>query len=108
MSKTALIIVDVQYDFLPPSGALAVPEGNQIIPRIKDHLSNDTGKWRSVIATQVRPSITCNITTDNRIITLKDIYHSHRVIVVVNLLKSLLSKMAGGGRRNMLCGLIIV
>lgn len=56
MSKTALIIVDVQYDFLPPSGALAVPDGNQIIPRIKDLLSTDngTGKWRSVIATQVR------------------------------------------------------
>ena len=56
MSKTALIIVDVQYDFLPPSGALAVPDGNQIIPRIKDLLStgNGTGKWRSVIATQVR------------------------------------------------------
>ena len=55
MSKTALIIVDVQYDFLPPSGALAVPEGNQIIPRIKELLSTDTGgKWRSVIATQVR------------------------------------------------------
>jgi len=59
MSKTALIIVDVQYDFLPPSGALAVPEGNQIIPRIKDLLSTGT-KWRSVIATQVRPSTTCN------------------------------------------------
>ena len=58
MSKTALIIVDVQYDFLPPSGALAVPDGNQIIPRIKDLLSTDngTGKWRSVIATQVRPA----------------------------------------------------
>lgn len=31
--KTALIIVDVQYDFLP-GGALAVPNGNSIIKRI--------------------------------------------------------------------------
>jgi nicotinamidase len=54
MSKTALVIVDVQSDFLPPSGALAVPNGNEIIPRIKDLLSNSY-KWRSVIATQVRP-----------------------------------------------------
>jgi hypothetical protein len=77
MSKTALIIVDVQYDFLPPSGALAVPEGNQIIPRIKDLLSTDTGKWRSVIATQVRPSTSCNSVTDGRIITLKGIYRLH-------------------------------
>ena len=55
MSKTALIIVDVQYDFLPPSGALAVPEGNKIIPRIKDLLS--TQQWTTVIATQVRFAI---------------------------------------------------
>jgi nicotinamidase-related amidase len=108
MSKTALIIVDVQYDFLPPSGALAVPEGNQIIPRIKDLLSTDTGKWRSVIATQVRPYITSDYGADDRIITLKDIYHLHRVTKGVNPLMSLLSKMAGGGRRNIPFGLIIV
>jgi nicotinamidase/pyrazinamidase len=35
----ALIIVDVQNDFLP-GGALAVPEGNQVIPVIND-LSQD-------------------------------------------------------------------
>jgi nicotinamidase/pyrazinamidase len=29
----ALVIVDVQYDFMP-GGALAVPQGNKIIPRI--------------------------------------------------------------------------
>jgi nicotinamidase-related amidase len=108
MSNTALIIVDVQYDFLPPSGALAVPEGNQIIPRIKDLLSTDTGKWRSVIATQVRPSTTCMNGADGRITTLRGIYHSHRVIVGVNPLMSSLSKMAGGGRRNIPFGLIIV
>jgi hypothetical protein len=107
MSKTALIIVDVQYDFLPPSGALAVPEGNQIIPRIKDLLSTGS-KWRSVIATQVRPSTTCNYGADGRIITLKDIYHLHRVTTGVNPLMFLLSKMVGAGRRNTPSGLIIV
>lgn len=58
MSKTALIIVDVQNDFLPPSGALAVPNGNEVIPRIKDLLNSaGNGRWRSVIATQVRPTL---------------------------------------------------
>lgn len=52
MSKTALLIVDVQDDFLPPNGALAVPNGKEIIPLIKDLLS-DAYEWKSVIATQV-------------------------------------------------------
>ena len=52
MSKTALVIVDVQDDFLPPDGALAVPNGKEIIPLIKDLLS-DAYEWKSVIATQV-------------------------------------------------------
>lgn len=37
--KTALIIVDVQYDFLP-GGALAIPDGDAIIPIISDLLAN--------------------------------------------------------------------
>ena len=32
-SKSALVIVDVQYDFLP-GGALAVSDGDQIVPII--------------------------------------------------------------------------
>ena len=52
MTKTALLIVDVQDDFLPPDGALAVPNGKEIIPLIKDLLS-DAYEWKSVIATQV-------------------------------------------------------
>jgi nicotinamidase-related amidase len=56
MSQTALILVDVQYDFLPPNGALAVPNGREIIPLIKDLLGvegNDALDWNTVIATQV-------------------------------------------------------
>jgi nicotinamidase-related amidase len=55
VSKTALIIVDVQNDFLPPDGALAVPGGNEIIPLIKD-LMSDAWDWQAVIATQVSGS----------------------------------------------------
>ena len=32
--KNALVVVDVQNDFIPPSGALAVPNGEEVIPII--------------------------------------------------------------------------
>lgn len=34
-----VIVVDVQYDFCPPSGALAVPDGLEVIPVINELLS---------------------------------------------------------------------
>ena len=39
--KQALILVDIQYDFLP-GGALAVKEGDQIIPIVNDLMSEFT------------------------------------------------------------------
>lgn len=56
--KTALVIVDVQNDFLPAQndrkdGALAVPEGNDILPIIIDLLDRTKWDWDVVIATQV-------------------------------------------------------
>lgn len=47
MSKRALIVVDVQYDFLP-GGALAVPEGNAVIPVINEAQKG----FELVVATQ--------------------------------------------------------
>jgi nicotinamidase-related amidase len=29
---SALLLVDIQNDFLPPSGSLAVPSGDEILP----------------------------------------------------------------------------
>lgn len=57
MSKTALIIVDVQNDFLPegpdrPRGSLAVPDGDQVVPIISQ-LLGDEWEWDLIIATQV-------------------------------------------------------
>lgn len=46
-SKSALLIVDVQYDFLP-EGALAVADGDQIIPVINEVQK----KFELIIATQ--------------------------------------------------------
>jgi len=34
--KSALLVIDVQNDFLPPSGALAVPDGASVIPVINN------------------------------------------------------------------------
>ncbi len=53
MDKTALLIVDVQYDFLPPSGSLAVPDGTEVIPVIKQLLEQPKWPWGLVVASQV-------------------------------------------------------
>ncbi|KAJ9114263.1 hypothetical protein QFC22_005715 [Naganishia vaughanmartiniae] len=42
---TALIIVDVQNDFLPPTGSLAVPDGREILPPIYKLLSDEEWDW---------------------------------------------------------------
>jgi len=47
MNKHALILVDIQNDFLP-GGALAVPEGDQIIP-LANRFMND---FEIIVATQ--------------------------------------------------------
>lgn len=49
MSKKALIVVDIQYDFID-GGALAVPKGQEIVP-IVSHLI-EFGQFDLVIATQ--------------------------------------------------------
>ncbi|GAA5939139.1 hypothetical protein JCM3775_003192 [Rhodotorula graminis] len=46
----ALLVVDVQHDFLPPNGALAVPSGDHILP-VCHHLL-DRGDWALVVASQ--------------------------------------------------------
>ncbi|KAI7657293.1 hypothetical protein KC318_g11883, partial [Hortaea werneckii] len=48
-SKRALLIIDVQNDFCPPTGALAVPGGRDIAPVINNLLEQD---WAIRIATR--------------------------------------------------------
>jgi nicotinamidase/pyrazinamidase len=47
--RTALIVVDMQPDFMP-GGALAVPEGDQLVAPIRDLLMS--GRFDVVVATQ--------------------------------------------------------
>ncbi|KAG7897324.1 hypothetical protein KL935_005280 [Ogataea polymorpha] len=53
MSQTnsALIIVDIQEDFLPPTGALAVPHGREVIDLILQLLDLNKYNWKTIIAT---------------------------------------------------------
>ena len=46
----ALLIIDVQNDFLPPDGALAVPDGDAVIAPINELLASD--RFGLVIATR--------------------------------------------------------
>ncbi|KAJ9096458.1 hypothetical protein QFC21_005280 [Naganishia friedmannii] len=52
---TALIIVDVQNDFLPPTGSLAVPQGREVLSHIYKFLEDEewVRRWDVVVATQV-------------------------------------------------------
>ncbi|KDE08647.1 hypothetical protein MVLG_01107 [Microbotryum lychnidis-dioicae p1A1 Lamole] len=52
MTRAALLLVDVQYDFLdqPTPGSLAVPGGHEILPHV--HHLLDTGDWQLVVASQ--------------------------------------------------------
>lgn len=47
----ALIVVDVQQDFLP-GGALAVPNGNEIIPTVKAWVEDSEHDFATVVFTQ--------------------------------------------------------
>ena len=50
--KKALLLVDIQYDFLPPQGALAVPDGDMILPHIYELLEHGE-RYDIIVASMV-------------------------------------------------------
>lgn len=52
MEKLALVVVDLQNDFLPPEGSLAVPGGDEIIQNVIKLLDLKKYRFLAVIATQ--------------------------------------------------------
>ncbi|RLV92903.1 Nicotinamidase [Spathaspora sp. JA1] len=50
MGKVALVVIDLQEDFLPPNGSLAIANGRSVIPKINTLLTKHN--WATVIATQ--------------------------------------------------------
>ncbi|KAG8797356.1 hypothetical protein FRC17_007756, partial [Serendipita sp. 399] len=53
-NKTALILVDIQHDFLPPDGSLAVTEGDQILPPVYRLIENAEKYFDLIVASLVR------------------------------------------------------
>lgn len=52
MLKAALLIIDLQEDFLPPNGALAVPNGREVIENILDLCDLTKYPWLAIALTQ--------------------------------------------------------
>lgn len=52
IQNSALIVVDLQNDFLPPVGSLAVPNGRLVISRINSLLDSEKYHWSLIVATQ--------------------------------------------------------
>lgn len=52
MLKVALVVVDLQEDFLPPDGTLVVPDGRSVVPPITDLLHTERYPWLAIIVTQ--------------------------------------------------------
>lgn len=53
MPPKALLLVDLQYDFLPPNGSLAVPEGDATLPHIYE-LLKQAEQYDVIVASMVR------------------------------------------------------
>lgn len=58
-SKVALIVVDIQYDFLE-TGTLPVPHASDIIPKAQQLISFIESRHGLVVATQVRWMVSLN------------------------------------------------
>ncbi|KAI3406602.2 PNC1 [Candida oxycetoniae] len=53
MTKRALVVIDLQEDFLPPNGSLAIQDGRTIVPAINELLcESELKKWDLVVASQ--------------------------------------------------------
>lgn len=52
MLRVALIVVDLQEDFLPPDGSLAVAGGRDVVPRISSLLNLAVYPWLAIVVTQ--------------------------------------------------------
>jgi hypothetical protein len=65
LQNSALILVDIQYDFLSPHGALSVPSAPEILPTAYGLLDEGL-EWKAVVASKVGllPSYVCRSHTE--------------------------------------------
>lgn len=52
MTVKALLVIDIQNDFLPPNGSLAVPHGDEIIQPVIDLMEDPKQEWHRVVLTR--------------------------------------------------------
>jgi nicotinamidase len=53
MTKTALLLIDIQYDFIPPNGSLAVNGGDQILAPVYRILDEAADHFDLIVASLV-------------------------------------------------------
>ncbi|ODV63137.1 nicotinamidase [Ascoidea rubescens DSM 1968] len=64
----ALVIIDLQEDFLPPNGSLAVKDGREIIGDVNELINLDKYKWKLVIASKDwHPKDHCSFASNNNV-----------------------------------------
>jgi nicotinamidase-related amidase len=61
-NSKALILVDIQYDFLPPDGSLAVPDGDAILLHVYELLEH-AEQYDIVVASMVTVLLTSPLPT---------------------------------------------
>lgn len=76
--KLALIVVDLQEDFLPDDGPLAVTEGRSIIPLINQLLNTEIYRWSAMIATQDwHPKDHCSFASQHNVPPYSELEFKH-------------------------------
>lgn len=76
--KLALVVIDLQEDFLPSDGSLAVKEGRSIIPLVIDLLDIEKYNWATVIATQDwHPSDHCSFASQHKVPPYTELEFKH-------------------------------
>lgn len=75
MTKLALVVVDLQEDFLPPNGSLRVPGGRDVIAPICDLLEHH---WLAVVLTQDwHPATHCLFASNHNVSPFSEVSFQH-------------------------------
>lgn len=78
--KLALVVVDLQEDFLPDNGSLAVGEGRSIVPLINELLNTEKYRWSAVIATQDwHPEDHCSFASQHNVSPYSEMEFKHPI-----------------------------